>query len=181
VLGLGRGEETYPLPDLPRWHCVLAMPPQGVATAGAFRRWDEAQGENIHLTPATAFATISSFCGLVQQALPASRLGRDRDAAEDVSRRPARRKASKVHAGIENDFESVVFSLSPDFLRIQSNLLRAQAQWVSLSGSGAAQYGLFAQSEQARKAARTLHALGPVWVTRFLPRSAYRRRWTVEG
>lgn len=181
VLGLGRGEETYALPDLPRWHTVLAMPPQGVGTAGAFRRWDERQGENLRLTPGSASATISSFCGLVDQALPASRPRRDRDAAVEVSRRPVRRNASKVHAGIENDFESVVFSLSPDFLRIQSNLLQAQAQWVSLSGSGAAQYGLFAQREQAQTGARALHDLGPVWVTRFLPRSAYRRRWTVEG
>jgi hypothetical protein len=157
------------------------MPPQGVATAGAFRRWDERQGANLRLTPGSASATISSFCGLVDQALPASRPGRDRDAAVEVSRRPVRRKASKVHAGIENDFEAVVFSLSPDFLRIQSNLLQAQAQWVSLSGSGAAQYGLFAERGQAQTAARSLHALGPAWVTRFLPRSVYRRRWTVEG
>lgn len=178
VLGLGRGEETYALPDVPRWYCVLAMPPQGVATAGAFRRWDDRQGENLQLTPGTASATISTFCGLVDQALPASRPGRDRDAAVNVSRRPVRQKASKVHAGIENDFEAVVFSLSPDFLRIQSNLLQAQAQWVSLSGSGAAQYGLFAEREQAQRAVRTLQALGPVWATRFLPRSAYRRRWT---
>lgn len=98
----------------------------------------------------------------------------------NVSRRPVRRKASKVHAGIENDFESVVFSLSPDFPRIQSKLLQAQAQWVSLSGSGAAQYGLFAEREQAQTAARSLHGLGPAWGTRFLPRSAYRRRWTME-
>lgn len=181
VLGLGRGEETYALPDLPVWPCVLAMPPEGVATAGAFRRWDERQGDGIHLTAAASSATISSFCGLVQQALPASRPGRDRDAALDVSRTAVKRNASRVHAGIENDFESVVFSLSPDFLRIQSKLLQFQAHWVSLSGSGAAQYGLFADREQARGAAQSLRALGPAWVTRFLSRSAYRRRWAVEG
>jgi 4-diphosphocytidyl-2-C-methyl-D-erythritol kinase len=40
VLGLGRGEEVYPLPDLPATPCVLAIPEVGVSTAAAFHALD---------------------------------------------------------------------------------------------------------------------------------------------
>ncbi|HTV07859.1 MAG TPA: hypothetical protein VMD97_02300 [Candidatus Aquilonibacter sp.] len=40
VLGLGRGEEVYPLPDLPVTTCVIAIPSVGVSTALAFRALD---------------------------------------------------------------------------------------------------------------------------------------------
>jgi 4-diphosphocytidyl-2-C-methyl-D-erythritol kinase len=40
VLGLGRGEEVYPLPESPTMHCVVAVPGVGVSTALAFRELD---------------------------------------------------------------------------------------------------------------------------------------------
>jgi len=40
VLGLGRGEEVYPMPDLPETVCVMALPDVGVSTPQAFRDWD---------------------------------------------------------------------------------------------------------------------------------------------
>ena len=40
VLGLGRGEQVYPLPDLPETICVMALPEVGVSTPQAFRDWD---------------------------------------------------------------------------------------------------------------------------------------------
>lgn len=40
TLGLGRGEEVYPLPDLPATPCVIAVPEVGVSTAAAFRDLD---------------------------------------------------------------------------------------------------------------------------------------------
>ena len=40
VLGLDRGQQVFPLPDLePAW-CVVAIPPVGVSTPQAFRDWD---------------------------------------------------------------------------------------------------------------------------------------------
>jgi 4-diphosphocytidyl-2-C-methyl-D-erythritol kinase len=41
ALGLGRGEEIYPLVDLPRHFVVLVMPPFGVSTAEAYGWYDE--------------------------------------------------------------------------------------------------------------------------------------------
>ena len=40
VLGVGHGEEVYPLPDLPSMPCVVAIPEIGVSTAKAFSDWD---------------------------------------------------------------------------------------------------------------------------------------------
>ncbi len=40
VLGVGRGEEVYPLPDLPAIACVVATPEIGVSTPKAFEDWD---------------------------------------------------------------------------------------------------------------------------------------------
>ena len=40
-LGLGRGEEVYPLEDLPRLWVVLALPPFGVSTRDAYAWLDE--------------------------------------------------------------------------------------------------------------------------------------------
>ena len=40
VLGVGRGEEVYPLPDLPSACCVVATPEIGVSTPKAFADWD---------------------------------------------------------------------------------------------------------------------------------------------
>lgn len=42
VLGVGRGEEVYPLPDLPATPCVIATPEIGVSTPKAFADWDAA-------------------------------------------------------------------------------------------------------------------------------------------
>lgn len=40
VLGLGRGEQVYPFPDIPSIFCVMALPEEGVSTPQAFRDWD---------------------------------------------------------------------------------------------------------------------------------------------
>src|SRR5579862_3689948 len=40
VLGLDRGQEVYPLPDIEALWCVVAAPAVGVSTPQAFRDWD---------------------------------------------------------------------------------------------------------------------------------------------
>lgn len=42
ALGLGRGDELYPLENLPRYWVVLAIPPFGISTPDAYRWFDEA-------------------------------------------------------------------------------------------------------------------------------------------
>jgi len=40
VLGVGRGEEVYPLPDLPPTACVIALSDLAISTPKAFADWD---------------------------------------------------------------------------------------------------------------------------------------------
>jgi 4-diphosphocytidyl-2-C-methyl-D-erythritol kinase len=54
VLGVGRGEEVYPLPDLPAMACVIALPEIAVSTPRAFLDWDEFNPTGCHSEPGLA-------------------------------------------------------------------------------------------------------------------------------
>src|SRR5207245_2450014 len=52
VMGVGRGEEVYPLPDLPPTTCVVATPEIAVSTPKAFADWDLAMApRDVPLVP----------------------------------------------------------------------------------------------------------------------------------
>ena len=53
VLGVGRGEQVYPLPDLPAMACVVLTPEVGVSTPKAFSEWDRRQGLKPSSSPAS--------------------------------------------------------------------------------------------------------------------------------
>src|SRR5664280_770240 len=57
VLGIGHGEEVYPLHDLPSMHLVLVTPPIGVSTPKAFAQWDDLVAREAELTGAGATGT----------------------------------------------------------------------------------------------------------------------------
>ncbi len=50
VLGIGRGEEVYPLQDLPSMHVVVVTPPIAVSTPKAFAQWDDLAARETELT-----------------------------------------------------------------------------------------------------------------------------------
>jgi 4-diphosphocytidyl-2-C-methyl-D-erythritol kinase len=59
VLGVGRGEDVYPLVDLPEMVCLVALPEVGVSTPDAFRDWDRAAGKAGQVrTPAPRRASL---------------------------------------------------------------------------------------------------------------------------
>ena len=64
VLGIGRGEEVYPVLDLPTQHLVIVTPPIGVSTPKAFAQWDQLTAQsglesNTALTGVGATGTIN--------------------------------------------------------------------------------------------------------------------------
>src|SRR5579864_8222941 len=109
VLGVGRGEQVFPLPDLPPIPCVILTPEIGVSTPKAFAAWDSQK----KLTPSTPSDRMIE-------------LGRELSAwlSEPYSGAPSgitkgRGRAENpllwlVRAGIENDFEKVVFPEYPE-------------------------------------------------------------------
>lgn len=71
ALGIGRGEEVYPLQEEPRRYCVLLYPGRSMDTATAYRRLRAP----LLTSPATRH-TIELFCGSVGKAVW-HRLGND--------------------------------------------------------------------------------------------------------
>jgi 4-diphosphocytidyl-2-C-methyl-D-erythritol kinase len=86
-----------------------------------------------------------------------------------------------VRAGIENDFERVVFPQYPELRDVKRVLEREGADYASLSGSGSTLYGLFRTRERAAQAAEHMSAEGlAAIVTETLPRNEYRAQMFVK-
>jgi 4-diphosphocytidyl-2-C-methyl-D-erythritol kinase len=82
-----------------------------------------------------------------------------------------------VRAGIENDFERVVFPEYPELSDGKRALLSAGAKYASLSGSGSTLYGLFASREAAVRATARLRKQGwAAQTTATLTRPSYWRQ-----
>jgi 4-diphosphocytidyl-2-C-methyl-D-erythritol kinase len=167
VLGIGHGEEVYPLPDLPCMHLVVVTPPIAVSTPKAFAHWDELVARESELTGAGATGTINKFSQAVYAWLSESVFSRAVSASEPASGVPAvggdRAETpllDLVRAGIENDFERVVFPEYPDLREVKRVLQREGARYASLSGSGSTLYGLFGSGEEAQAAAARMSAAG---------------------
>jgi 4-diphosphocytidyl-2-C-methyl-D-erythritol kinase len=188
VLGLDRGQEVYPLPDVePTW-CVIAAPGVGVSTPQAFRDWDAlcaAEG----LTPEASAGKLnelsrayaSAFAGRIprgrQEAGSSGVLANDEDLAGPQESALVR---TGISSWIQNDFERVVFPQQPSLAEIKRLLAGAgtpgAALHASLSGSGSALFGLYLTRGDAEAACERLRPVGvKSYVTRTLPRAAYWR------
>jgi len=178
VLGVGRGEQVYPLEDLPAMACVVVTPEVGVSTPKAFAEWDrKVAASDSKLTPARASDRMNELGqGLsvwLSEVYSGAPFGRGR--AENLL-------LELVRAGIKNDFERVVFPEYPELSEGKSALERAGAKYASLSGSGSALYGLFASKEAARTAAERLRRQGwAAQATVTLTRRQYCKKFLVSS
>ncbi|MGD0416816.1 MAG: 4-(cytidine 5'-diphospho)-2-C-methyl-D-erythritol kinase [Terriglobales bacterium] len=188
TLGVGRGEEVYPLPDLPAIPMVIVTPEVGVSTAQAFADWDAlVQRERAaELRPAgQPRAAVPTRASTGEDARPSTgseqltragasdrlfEVGRalsawlsgypNTGASAKGGSRAGSLLSDLVRTGIENDFEKVVFPQYPELRDIKGALERAGSRYASLSGSGSTLYGLFRSSADAAWAANRLRKQG---------------------
>ena len=196
VLGLGRGEQVSPLPDLPETHCVVAVPGIRVSTPQAFRDWDRLQAEGSpaqnarempenELTPGPGSDRLEQLGRTWGAALSAPQEARanatgvfpatlEEDRAENLL-------LELVRAGTVNDFEQVVFTQYPSLRGILETLKQnspsgSSAIYAALSGSGSALFGLYRTAEDARAAVERLEAQAiTAYETRTVGRQEYWR------
>jgi 4-diphosphocytidyl-2-C-methyl-D-erythritol kinase len=124
ALGIGKGDETYPLPDIPKLTLLIVSPNDiHVPTPDAYR-WLHAP-ELASLTKFSANHKLFEFCALC------------------LSERGER---------LSNDFEEAVFRRYPRLNKIRRVLLQAGASEALLAGSGSAVFGVFPSPAKARRA-----------------------------
>jgi 4-diphosphocytidyl-2-C-methyl-D-erythritol kinase len=199
VLGISRGEQVSPLPDLPAIPCVVAIPSVGVSTPQAFRDWD-ARAAASQLTPeaiqdnldrlSLAYSSVLAkipaatsvepgTSGIAHDPLPAqTEEGRLNDLAENTLLALVR---TGIGNGLQNDFEEVVFPQYPSLRDTKRQLMGSDsgspALYAALSGSGSALFGLYRSIADARAAQQRVQASGvQALLTATLPRSDYWRR-----
>jgi 4-diphosphocytidyl-2-C-methyl-D-erythritol kinase len=124
ALGLGKGDEIYPLPDIPKLSLLIVSPKDiHVPTPDAYR-WLHAP-ELASLTKLVATHKLLKFCALCWSAQGES---------------------------LSNDFEQAVFQRHPRLAQIRRALLQGGASEALLAGSGSAVFGVFPSPAKARRA-----------------------------
>jgi 4-diphosphocytidyl-2-C-methyl-D-erythritol kinase len=124
ALGLNKGDEIYPLPDIPTFSLLVVSPKDiHVPTPDAYK-WLKAP--RLTLTKSLANPKLFEFCAL---------------------------SWSTQGTGLSNDFEPPVFRRHPRLAQIKRVLLQKGAAEASLAGSGSAVFGVFPSPALARRAA----------------------------
>lgn len=124
ALGIGRGDEIYPLPDLPKLSILIVSPRNiHVPTLDAYRWLNSGP---LPLTKGFANPKLWEFCALCW---------------------------SPQGSGLSNDFERPVFRRHARLAQIKRALLQRGASEASLAGSGSAVFGVFPSPAMARRAA----------------------------
>jgi 4-diphosphocytidyl-2-C-methyl-D-erythritol kinase len=124
ALGIGKGDEIYPLPDVPKLALLIVSPRDiHVPTPDAYR-WLHAP-ELASLTKFAATHKLFEFCALCWSAQGKS---------------------------LSNDFEAAVFRRHPRLAKIRRALLQGGASEALLAGSGSAVFGVFPSPAKARRA-----------------------------
>jgi len=195
VLGLGRGEQVFPLPDLPVTPCVVAVPAVGVSTGTAFRELDArmVEAENAaaltsapfvdtleELSRALAACFVQSGSEGARKGISQNQKGPDSgitSLAGDLAENPL---LALVRTGIENDFEEVAFSQHPSLRSTKRDLAgdvpgsSSSAMYAALSGSGSALFGLYRSLHDAQAAQqRVQRNVTVAFLTETLPRAEY--------
>jgi 4-diphosphocytidyl-2-C-methyl-D-erythritol kinase len=154
ALGLGRGEELYPLPDFPAQQALLIASSVHSSTADAYRDLSATLTSD-SLTKVGLQNKLNSF---------------QRGVWGDVS--------GNGKSSIINDFEEVVFARYPVLTEVREKLKRSGATCVAMTGSGSAIFGIFDNPGKLERARLAWKRPGErAFPVSFVSRARYRAAW----
>jgi 4-diphosphocytidyl-2-C-methyl-D-erythritol kinase len=154
ALGLGRGDEVYPLRSQLRAWVVLVDPALPVSTAGVFARIDRS------LTPRENSTSIFYFVSRELEGVGGYRL---------------------LVNDLEEAAMEEAPALRERVARVRGVLRGEGARLAALSGSGSSFFGLFDRARAARRAGAALESHGfRALVVRTLTLEQYREAWTAS-
>ncbi len=148
ALGVGRGDDLYPVDDLARLGIVIIKPSFAVATADAYRWYDEDQGRG-----------ASSETGVVPERIAEVEVG-----------------WTNGPVVLINDLAAPVSRRHSEIPEIVAACLREGALGAAMTGSGSAVFGLFPEPVAKRAARRLQRPDWLVLLTRTLTRREAERR-----
>lgn len=153
AVGLGRGIEVYPLPDVP--------PSPGLL-----------------ITPEIHSSTAAAYAALKRQVLPepSPHILRNFQAFANCACSPVPGPQPPPF----NDFETVVFRQHPQLQSIKGKLLKLGARQAMMTGSGSALFGLFPSRESRDRAAELFRKEfqgNQVYPFAMVSRGRYRALW----
>jgi 4-diphosphocytidyl-2-C-methyl-D-erythritol kinase len=151
ALGLGRGTELYPLPELPAEALILVAPAIHVSSAEAYHALGRGLTSDVEQNMIDSFQSLVWSVGTgMSHGSPTGVLG--------------------------NDFEGVVFDRHPELRSLKRKLLRLGARAAMMTGSGSALFGIF---DSRKDAARVLPCFGreQAYTVSMVSRSRYRAMW----
>jgi 4-diphosphocytidyl-2-C-methyl-D-erythritol kinase len=152
ALGIGRGTELYPLPDLPAYHVLVISTGTHVSTAEAYAGLGRTSTNA--LTSAQESPILREFQAIAW-ALNSARL---------------------EQFPLKNDFEPAVFKKHPELAVVAKKLRRLGGKPAMMTGSGSALFGVFESDASAQRAAAQFGAAS-CYKVRFLSRRQYRAHW----
>jgi 4-diphosphocytidyl-2-C-methyl-D-erythritol kinase len=162
VLGLGRGTELYPLPDLPAYQGVVVASGIHVSTAEAYQNLQRP------VRPANGSGSSDDITDSLTSPDGSPMLGEFQAVAWCIDSQPL------GTAALINDFEPGVFAKHPELAEQFRKLKRSGANPARMTGSGSALFGILPDAAQAKKVAQQLPGAIPM---RFIRRREYRDRW----
>ena len=154
AVGMGQGEELYPLPDPRPVHGLLLTP-------------------QVHVSTKDAYAALGRTAGALTSDRNFPILKRLQSLGWSLEVRAPKAVWS---ADCQNDFEEVVFRQYPVLQVLRRKLSRTGAAPALMTGSGAALFGLYDDAAAVQAAIVKLGAERSVPFS-FLSRTAYQSRW----
>ena len=152
AIGIGRGTELYPLPDLPA-HSVLVV------------------STGIHVSTAEAYR------GLGREVTNALTSGHESPILREFQAIAWALKSARLEQlPLKNDFEPAVFKAHPELAAVVRKLRRLGGKPAMMTGSGSALFGVFEGDLGAKQAAGAFPGAS-AYPERFVSRRQYRSSW----